>query len=97
MLREVLQAIETADGPVHVATLSQRLGIERTAGGHDCLLGAQRPLVQESDAATVAAPSCGHCGTTCAGVHDCPFVARMPKSYTVQSVKTLQDPCENRV
>lgn len=91
MLREVLHAIETADGPVHVATLSQRLGIERTALEGMIAYWVRKGRLQESEAAAVSAPSCNHCGPSCAGVHDCPFVARMPKSYTVQSSKVLPE------
>jgi len=88
MLREVLHAIESADGPVHVAALSQQLGIERTALEGMIEYWVRRGRLQErAPAELLCAPSAGHCGSTCAGAAGCPFVARMPKSYIIHAIK----------
>lgn len=84
MLRSVLQAIESAHGPVHVAALSQQLGIDRAALEGMISYWVQKGRLQDLDAVA----SCddrhnhGHCGSGCGG-GGCNFVARMPKSYTI--------------
>ena len=44
MLREVLQAIESADGAVHIGELSQRLGIERSCATATMQMAVQLPV-----------------------------------------------------
>lgn len=84
MLREVLQAIETADGPIHVAALSQQLGIERGALEGMIDYWVRKGRLQASRTAdSVCAPTAGHCGGGCTGAAACPFIARMPKSYII--------------
>ena len=85
MLREVLQAIEGADGAVHIGELSQRLGIERSAleGMIDYWVHKGRLQLRDSDEADGSSTS-GHCGSSCTGTATCHFVARMPKTFTVQ-------------
>jgi hypothetical protein len=83
MLKVVLESIESADGPVHVAELSQRLGIERSAlEGMIAYWVRKGRLVDDDD--TACAPSAGHCFTSCTGAANCAFVAKMPKSYSVR-------------
>ena len=85
MLREVLQAIETADGPIHLAALSQQLGIERSALDGMIDYWVRKGRLQARNAEdSVCAPAAGHCGGGCAGAAACPFIARMPKSYIMQ-------------
>ena len=85
MLREVLHAIETADGPIHLAALSQQLGIERSALDGMIDYWVRKGRLQARDAPdTVCAPAAGHCGGGCAGAAACPFIARMPKSYSIE-------------
>jgi hypothetical protein len=84
MLRKLLQAIETADGPVHVAALSRQLNLDHSAleGMIDYWVRKGRLQVRDrSD--TVCIPSSGHCGGGCSGAAACPFIARMPKSYRI--------------
>ena len=89
MLREVLQAIEAADGPVHVGALSRQLHIEHSAleGMIDYWVrkGRLQALhVKEQ----LCAPAATHCGGGCTGTAACTFIARMPKSYTLQMTET---------
>lgn len=85
MLREVLQAIESADGAVHIGELSQRLGIERSAleGMIDYWVHKGRLQLRDSDESDGSSTS-GHCGPSCTGTATCHFVARMPKTFSVQ-------------
>lgn len=82
MLRTVLQAIESTNGPVHVAALSQQLGIDRAALEGMISYWVQKGRLQDLDAAACDDDhSHNHCGSGCGGT--CNFVARMPKSYTI--------------
>ncbi|MBK8988003.1 MAG: hypothetical protein IPM39_18355 [Chloroflexi bacterium] len=84
MLKEVLHAIESANGPVHVAQLSRQLGIERSAlDGMIAYWVRHGRLYDDATSQENACPP-GHCGSTCTGAATCAFVAKMPKSYTVK-------------
>jgi hypothetical protein len=84
VLKQVLDAIETATGPVHVGELSQRLGVERSALEGMIAYWVRKGRLLDSDAAgTACVPTIGHCGASCTGVMDCVFIAKMPKSYSV--------------
>lgn len=84
MLRTVLQAIESADGPVHLGALSQQLGIERSALEGMIAYWVQKGRLQSVDDKGACSDQPGHCGAGCGGSHSCNFVARMPKSYALQ-------------
>lgn len=97
MLREVLHAIETADGPIHLAALSQQLGIERSALDGMIDYWVRKGRLQARNAPdTVCAPAAGHCGGGCAGAAACPFIARMPKSYIIQVAEVQRGPSVNQ-
>ena len=93
MLKEVLHAIEAANGPVHVAELSRQLGIERTALEGMIAYWVQHGRLQDNSAPQEscgpAGPtgSTGHCGPTCTGTSTCAFVVKMPRSYTLAQKK----------
>lgn len=93
MLREVLQAIETADGPVHLGALSQQLGIDRSAleGMIDYWVRKGRLQARQAED-SVCAPASGHCGGGCTGAAACPFIARMPKSYIIELKPAQHNP-----
>ncbi len=86
MLLRVLQAVQAAGGPITLTELSRDLGI--APGPLEGMLAhwARRGrLVVDGEG---AAHSCsgsgaatGGCGG-CAGVDGCPFVARLPRSYS---------------
>ena len=83
MLKLVLHSIESSKGPVHVAELSQRLGIERSALEGMIDYWVRKGRLYDSDGAACA-PSTGHCSTSCTGAANCAFVAKMPKMYEVK-------------
>ncbi|MBK6325027.1 MAG: hypothetical protein IPF56_03645 [Chloroflexi bacterium] len=99
MLKEVLHAIEAANGPVHVAELSRQLGIERTALEGMIAYWVQHGRLQDNSApqescgpagstgSTGPTGSTGHCGPTCTGTSTCAFVVKMPRSYTLAQKK----------
>ena len=84
MLKEVLHAIEAANGPVHVAELSRQLGIERTALEGMIAYWVQHGRLQDDSAPQDSCGPAGHCGPTCTGTSTCAFVVKMPKSYSVK-------------
>lgn len=84
MLKQVLQAIETAVGPIHIGELSQRLGIERSALEGMIAFWVQKGHLRDDQVSAAAcAPSGSHCGPTCTGTATCAFVAKMPRSYSL--------------
>lgn len=87
MLREVLQAIEAADGPITLNELSRRLDID--PGVLDGMLShwSRRGRVTVDTRVGVAcagSPASGgcSCGSGGSGVA-CPFVARLPRAYLI--------------
>ena len=86
MLRQVLQELESAPGPVNINELSQKLGIERSAlEGMIQFWVRKGRLKTGSQAATEMAELCttGSCGCACAGPVECPYVITMPQTYTL--------------
>jgi hypothetical protein len=83
MLRELLRLIEAADGPMTVSELSRRLNV--APGVIEGMLEhwvRKGRLAVSGGAATACCATGDGCGS-CAGVGDCPFVARLPRSFTV--------------
>lgn len=93
MLREVLQAIEAADGPVHVGALSQQLQIDRSVleGMIDYWVRKGRLQARRTEE-HVCASTASHCGGGCSGAAACPFIARMPKSYSIELKSAPRSP-----
>ncbi len=98
MLKQVLQAIETANGPVHVSELSQRLKIERSALEGMILYWIRKGrLVDDEASGAECPPSSGNCGSprkdaslqdaSCGGATGCPFVIKVPKSYSIPHIE----------
>lgn len=89
MLLMVLQAVESADGPVTLTELSRRLDIVPSAleGMLGYWAGKGRLVVDGRSAAACAgscpAASCA-CGS-CSGAAGCPFMARLPRSYAASA------------
>jgi hypothetical protein len=83
MLRELLCIIEATDGPITVSKLSRQLNVAPGVieGMLDHWVRKGRLAVSGGAAAACCATGSG-CGS-CAGVGDCPFVARMPRSFSV--------------
>lgn len=84
MLKLVLESIEGTKGPVNVAELSQRLGIERSALEGMIAYWVQKGRLIDDDG-MACSPASARCSTSCTGASTCAFVAKMPKSFTVDS------------
>jgi hypothetical protein len=87
MLREVLQAVEAAGGPITLNELSRRLNLDpRVLEGMLEHWSRRGKLVVDGSAvkpcAGGAMPAGCSCGAAAAG-GGCPFMVRLPKSYTV--------------
>ena len=85
MLHQVLQAIESAQGSIDINELSRKLSIERSA-----LEGMIQYWVRKGrlkDDSQPAACGTGACGASCPGPKGCPFIIKLPQTYTL----SLQD------
>lgn len=85
MLRELLRLVETAEGPISLADLGRRLGVDATVlDGMLQYWVRKGRLVMDGHSGGVACTggcaSMGGCGS-CSGVTSCPFVARLPITY----------------
>ena len=67
-----------------MAELSQRLGIERSALEAMIEYWVRKGRLFE-DEGTACSPAGGHCGGSCTGAAECAFVAKMPRSWMVDS------------
>lgn len=95
MLREVLKTVEAANGSITLAELSHRLNIDPGVLSGMLEHWARRDnLVVDGRSVAACAGSCAascHCGS-CSGESGCPFIARLPRSFTVTQ---LADPSVN--
>jgi hypothetical protein len=85
MLRELLRLIEATEGPITVSELSRQLNVAPGVieGMLDHWVRKGRLAVSGGAAACCAAGGMsGGCGS-CSGVAECPFVARMPRNFSV--------------
>jgi len=88
ILQQVLQEIETVDGPISVRELSHRLDVEASAleGMLEFLVRKGR-LVDDCQAISELSGDCGPglaCAGACPGAGSCPFVTRRPKTYSLK-------------
>ena len=91
MLQKVIREIQKSGDTISLNELSQKLGIEPSAleGMLDyCvrkgILGGKNNPTVEQDCSQPA----GDCGCSCEGYSGCPFIARMPKTYSFDNHKT---------
>ncbi|MBP6017113.1 MAG: hypothetical protein KA586_10370 [Candidatus Promineofilum sp.] len=89
MLREVLQAVEAAKGPITLNELSRRLELDpRVLDGMLEHWSRRGKLVVDGVTGTACAgdmtPARCSCGSATDNVN-CPFLARLPKSYSLSS------------
>jgi hypothetical protein len=84
MLRDVLRLVEGAKGPVSLAELSRQLDVAPAVleGMLEHWARKGRLAVSGGTVATCHDSCAGRCGS-CAGAVNCPFVARLPKSYLI--------------
>lgn len=79
MLQQVLEALETATGPVSLTELSRELGIERGALEGMIAFWVRKGRLQDS-AGLVCGGSCGGCGAAPGG---CAFNRSAPRTITL--------------
>jgi hypothetical protein len=90
MLNQVLQEIANAKEPLSLTLLSGRLNIERSALDGMLAHWVRKGKLRDDDAEEASACNTGgvsSCGSTCTGADTCPFVAKMPKSYSMPNVQ----------
>jgi hypothetical protein len=86
MLRRILTEIKKSSGTVDLYELQQKLGINRsTLEGMIQHLVRTGRLVDDNAEQVSANQGCAgsSCGS-CAGLANCAFVAKMPKTYSLQ-------------
>ena len=83
MIKQILAEFDRADAPLDLDELSQRLKIQKSAlQGMLQTLVRQGKLKKDSEAAG-SEPSCGRFQCMgCAASSKCPFIGKMPASYT---------------
>lgn len=85
MLREVLQLIEAADGPVSLAELSRQLGVApATLDGmlqHWVRKGRLVVSGRSVESCSGGCAPAGHRCGSCSGAGACPFIAQLPVAY----------------
>lgn len=87
MLREVLTIVEAAEGPISLTEISRQLGLD--PGVLDGMLEywvRKGKLVVNNRSTAACSASCldAGCGCgSCSGAAGCPFIARLPKTYSV--------------
>jgi hypothetical protein len=95
MLRQVLHEVESARGAIRVDEISQRLGIERGVVEDMIQFWVRKGRLQmDEDATMAAAPAAcatGSCGGSCPGPQGCPFIMKMPRTYSLKSGSLKSD------
>jgi hypothetical protein len=90
MLNQVLQEIKFAQSALNLSDLSHKLGIERSALDGMIQFWVRKGKLRDDDAdlaAVMSTCSPPSCGGSCAGMATCPFIAKMPKTYSIPSQK----------
>ena len=86
MLNQVLQEIANAKEPLSLTALGNKLDIERGALEGMLAHWVRKGKLRDDDAEETSVchtGGVGSCGSTCAGADACPFVAKMPKTYSL--------------
>ena len=86
MLSQVLQELESAKSAVNLNELSRKLDIERSAlEGMIAYLVQKGKLQDDEKAQGIAMGMCdaGSCGGSCPGPQGCPFVMKMPRTFSL--------------
>ena len=93
MLKQILVEIEKAGSAVNLVELSRKLGVAPSAlEGMMAYLVQKGKLHEEDPAAPEAGIICksGGCGS-CPGVESCPFVMKMPRSFSLPAIEEVQE------
>jgi len=85
MLNQILQEIEGARGSITNNELSRKLGVEPNVLEGMIQFWVQKGRLQsDDDQISDMNCTCGTGTSSCAPVSDCVFIAKMPKSYSIQ-------------
>ena len=90
MLKQLLQELEMAHGPVNINELSRKLGVERSALAGMIEFWVRKGRLRLDDpVSTEAAAKCASggcsCSCSCPGPTDCPYVVKLPLTYSLTS------------
>jgi hypothetical protein len=84
MLRQVLQELESATGPVELNALSRKLGVERGALEGMIEFWMRKGRLKDAYAlATEGTCVSDDCAVTCSDAHHCPLVTKLPRSLSL--------------
>lgn len=86
LLREVLRELEAAEGPVNMNALSQKLGVERSALEGMIQFWVRKGRLKDDERENeqiFATCGGGSCGGGCPGPQGCPYVLKMPRTFTL--------------
>ncbi len=86
MLRKVIQELEAAQEPLNLNELSHKLGLDPSAleGMIQFWVRKGRLKDDERDNQQLfAACGGGSCGRSCPGAQGCPFIAKMPRTFSL--------------
>ncbi len=86
MLNQVLREIETAQGSITLSELSRKLEITPTALEGMLQFWVRKGRLQDDNRGSVQASANTSCGDGCTDVVACPFIAKMPQTYSVTAV-----------
>jgi len=91
MLRELLRLVETAEGPISLADLGRQLGVDVAVldGMLQYWVRKGRLIMDGQSGEVACAGGCGSMGGgcgSCSGMTSCPFVARLPVTYRVNTI-----------
>ena len=88
MLGRILEEIKEAGSAVNLEELSRRVGVQPSAleGMIDYLV-RQGKLKDDAASPAEVGPPCAAagCGGSCPGLRHCPFVAQMPRTFSLAS------------
>ena len=86
MLNRILQELRSAKSALNLNELSQKLGVERSAlEGMIVTLTQTGKLQDDEEASQAVTGMCqsGSCGGSCPGPQGCPFVMKLPRTYSL--------------
>jgi len=98
VLRQVLQEMEMAQGPISLEELSRRLDIDRDALRGMIEFWVRRGRLQNHDeaiTATLAACPTGSCSGCRLGPQDCSSATNMPRVYSLVRQQSERDEQRN--
>jgi hypothetical protein len=86
MLRRVLQELESAQSPLDLNELSRKLGLERSALDGMIEFWVRKGRLKDDarqNEQIFATCGGGSCGGTCPGPQGCPYILKMPRTFSL--------------